>query len=166
MIDHDYDQELIIYAYTVDLRPDGYPRLAEVIACKEDFMMYRRFGHLQARLLLNKQDELRALEVRLADLDEWFENKHPDRNYCRERVHAESIEYRDLLAMIENSMKEYGKLILLAHSYKAYSNIWVVCCSPIVNLCTNFCEFRPTNDKRLPPSEELPRLQGSTVRTR
>lgn len=72
-------------------------------------MMYRRFGHLQARLLLDKQDELRALELRLAHLDELFEHKYPDRNYSRERAHAESEDYRNLLAMIQRSMKEYGK---------------------------------------------------------
>lgn len=73
-------------------------------------MMYRRFGHLQARILLDKQDELRALELRLSYLDEVFENKYPDRNCSRERAHAESTDYKNLLAKIERNMKEYGKL--------------------------------------------------------
>lgn len=72
-------------------------------------MVYRRFGHLQARLILNKQDELRALEERLAHLDQWFEKNHPNRNYCRERVQVESKDYKDLLDTIEDKMKEYGK---------------------------------------------------------
>ncbi|EDN98742.1 hypothetical protein SS1G_13601 [Sclerotinia sclerotiorum 1980 UF-70] len=104
-------------SHIIDLRPDGYPRLAEVIACKEDFMMYRRFGHLQARLLLNKQDELRALEMRLAHLDEWFENEYPDRNYSRERAHTESVDYKDLLAMIEKKIKEYAELLTFAQTF-------------------------------------------------
>lgn len=32
-------------------------------------MGYRRFGFLQSRLLLGKQDELRELETELEDLD-------------------------------------------------------------------------------------------------
>ncbi|KAM0124315.1 hypothetical protein ACHAP3_010457 [Botrytis cinerea] len=104
-------------SHIIDLRPDGYPRLAEVIACKEEFMMYRRFGHLQARLLLDKQDELRALELRLSYMDEVFENKYPDRNYSRERAHAESTDYKNLLAKIERNMKEYAELLTFAQTF-------------------------------------------------
>ena len=35
----------------------------------ENFMIYRRFGYLYARLLLYKQDELRAFEKRLDRID-------------------------------------------------------------------------------------------------
>ncbi|TGO84198.1 hypothetical protein BPOR_0536g00060 [Botrytis porri] len=104
-------------SHIIDLRPDGYPRLAEVIACKEEFMMYRRFGHLQARLLLDKQDELRALELQLAHLDELFETKYPDRNYSRERAHAESEDYKNLLAMMQRNMKEYAEMLTFAQTF-------------------------------------------------
>lgn len=70
---------------------------------------------MQARLLLDKQDELRALELRLSYMDEVFENKYPDRNYSRERAHAESTDYKNLLAKIERNMKEYGKSNLLMY---------------------------------------------------
>ncbi|KAB8289845.1 hypothetical protein EYC80_010477 [Monilinia laxa] len=53
----------------IELYPEGYPQLAAVIDSDEQFMLYRRFGHLQARILLNKQDELRELEFQLNHID-------------------------------------------------------------------------------------------------
>src|SRR5215469_11608832 len=35
--------------------PEGYPRLAAFLDSDENFMVYRRFGYLQSRLLLEKQ---------------------------------------------------------------------------------------------------------------
>lgn len=40
-------------------------------------MMYRKFGYLQARILLDRQDQLRDWEVKLAELDEELEAKRP-----------------------------------------------------------------------------------------
>ncbi|RFU34107.1 hypothetical protein B7463_g2216, partial [Scytalidium lignicola] len=48
---------------------DGYPNLAAFLDSDENFMLYRRFGYIQARLLLSKQDQLRALEEDLDKVD-------------------------------------------------------------------------------------------------
>jgi hypothetical protein len=50
-------------------QPRGYPSLATLLKSHENFMIYRRFGYLQARLLLEKQSELCALERTLDQLD-------------------------------------------------------------------------------------------------
>lgn len=50
-------------------QPRGYPSLATLMKSHENFMIYRRFGYLQARLLLEKQGELCALECALDQLD-------------------------------------------------------------------------------------------------
>lgn len=47
----------------------GYPRLSAFIDSDRDFMMFRRFGRLQARILLHKQDELIDLEQQLEQID-------------------------------------------------------------------------------------------------
>jgi hypothetical protein len=47
---------------TVQSCPRGYPALAAFFDSDESFMVYRRFGYIQSRLLLEKQDEMRALE--------------------------------------------------------------------------------------------------------
>ena len=47
----------------------GYPNLAAFADSDESFMVYRRFGYLQSRLLLEKQNDLRRLEEELDRLD-------------------------------------------------------------------------------------------------
>ena len=42
---------------------NGYPRLGAFVASDRNFLIVRRFNHLQARLLLQVQDELRKFEA-------------------------------------------------------------------------------------------------------
>lgn len=71
-------------------------------------MVYRRFGFLQARLLLNKQDELRELEDDL-DLTDGFDVVRDPRSLkSRERDTAQNTPRRRVLADIEVKFKEYG----------------------------------------------------------
>ncbi|TGO26303.1 hypothetical protein BPAE_0062g00240 [Botrytis paeoniae] len=85
----------------VGLSIDGYPRLATVTDSNEQFMLYRRFGHLQARLLLHKQDELRAQEERLFKLDEIYKRNDPERHRSRAQDNAKSLDHKNLLDSIE-----------------------------------------------------------------
>ncbi|KAF2162490.1 hypothetical protein M409DRAFT_27113 [Zasmidium cellare ATCC 36951] len=48
----------------------GYPNLAAFHSNSENFMIYRRFGYLSARVLLEKQDQLRRLEEELDEFDD------------------------------------------------------------------------------------------------
>ena len=68
-------------------------------------MLYRRFGFLQSRLLLNKQDQLRALEEQLDDID-----KEDDEQYLtsRDLDDADERPRTRLLKRIETKFKEYG----------------------------------------------------------
>jgi hypothetical protein len=68
-------------------------------------MLYRRFGFLQARLLLNKQDQLRALEEKLDEID-----KEDDEEYLtsRELDDADERPRTKLMKKIEIKFKEYG----------------------------------------------------------
>lgn len=58
------------YAIAVQDCPDGYPLTAAFLDSDDNFMIYRRFGYLQARLLLEKQEQLRRLEWDLELMDE------------------------------------------------------------------------------------------------
>ena len=49
--------------------PNGYPKIAAFIDSDDNFMIFRRFGFLYTRVLLNKQDEIRELESRLDEMD-------------------------------------------------------------------------------------------------
>ena len=91
----------------MDDAPDGYPRMATFLDSDENFMLYRRFGYLQARLLLEKQDDLRRLESRLGLLDGDDEGKtdvlktreYYDDEYMKER--------KSLMEVIEKKWLEY-----------------------------------------------------------
>jgi hypothetical protein len=48
---------------------NGYLRLGAFVASDRNFLIVRRFNHLQARLLLQVQDELRKFEAQLNAMD-------------------------------------------------------------------------------------------------
>lgn len=88
--------------------PEGYPRLAALLDSDENFMLYRRFGFLQARILLNKQDELRELEKDLDRIDKVDHKKDPSLLKSREKDDAATGRRKKLLYEIEEKFKEYG----------------------------------------------------------
>jgi len=103
-----YDSDILI----VEHCPEGYPRLAAVLDCDEKFMLYRKFGFLQARILLHKQDELRELEKDLDRLDKVDQGKDPSLLKSREKDDATNGHRKKLLNDIERKFTEYGHLIL------------------------------------------------------
>ena len=82
----------------------GYPNLATFVDSDDSFGLYRRFGYLQARTLLEKQDELRCLEQELDTLDEAEQDKQPDKLFRRK---LQGAERKALLDRIELSFIEY-----------------------------------------------------------
>lgn len=82
----------------------GYPNLAIFQSSDEVFGLYRRFGYLQSRLLLEKQDVLRVLENKLNRFDlknlETSNNRHSD-NHPSPR--------EQLLEKIEQAFNSYGE---------------------------------------------------------
>lgn len=94
----------------VERSPQGYPRLAAFLDSEDTFMLFRRFGFLQARLLLEKQAELHLLEGRLEKLDNSNESKDPTYSTTRD-LPAEVAEPRaELLRKIEKTWCEYGTI--------------------------------------------------------
>lgn len=71
-------------------------------------MIYRRFGFLSARLLLDQQDHLRLLEEDLDELDQDDAQNHPNRNLTRDLSEKDSRERRELLVRIKTEYCEYG----------------------------------------------------------
>lgn len=97
--------------------PKGFPIVASYLDSDDCFMIYRRFGYLHARLLLNKQDELHELEEELRDMDERDKNGDARANKClmsrtkdRNRDLPEGWERTRpaLLEEIEKKIMEYG----------------------------------------------------------
>ncbi|KUJ19493.1 uncharacterized protein LY89DRAFT_731891 [Mollisia scopiformis] len=94
--------------------PSGYPRLASIIDSDERFMLYRRFGILQTRLLLYKQDELRLLESRLDDLDQNCLASDHTLLASRAREDMVSDKRNILMSEIESKYQAYGELLILS----------------------------------------------------
>lgn len=84
----------------------GYPRLAAFLDSDENFMIYRRFGYLQARLLLDKQNELQRIEKNLDMQDECADEE----DLATGEVADENPSPRkELLKEGEAKFREYGE---------------------------------------------------------
>ena len=106
---------VVTLTYAVEDSPDGFPLVATYLDSDDLFMIYRRFGTLHARLLLNKQDELRELEEDLHDMDEQDAKDEDTDIYLMSRTKdnkRQPIEGRrsrkELLEIIEKKTLEYG----------------------------------------------------------
>ncbi|TVY90127.1 hypothetical protein LAWI1_G005360, partial [Lachnellula willkommii] len=106
---------------TVDNCPEGYPRLAALLDSDENFLLYRRFGYLQARLLLHKQDQLRELEVELNDWDKIDEARAPMWLRSREMDDVKNKDRKKVLERIEKMFLEYSQLLTTAHDLASFN---------------------------------------------
>jgi hypothetical protein len=71
-------------------------------------MIYRRFGFLSSRLLLDQQDKLRLLEEELDEIDQDDDEKNNNRNITRDLPEEDSKERQELLGKIKVEYCEYG----------------------------------------------------------
>lgn len=101
--------------------PNGFPLLAAFLDSSDNFMMYRRFGWLQSRLLLAKQDELRQLEEDLDDFDQMTKASHPEWLITNDLPEGQSSRQKELLDSIERKFCEYSKLLTAAQQLKSFN---------------------------------------------
>jgi hypothetical protein len=88
--------------------PKGYPRLAAFLDSDENFMIYRRFGYVQGRLLLEKQDELRKLEEKLDKYDKQVEKTCSTNLMTRDLPSNDAESRKELMDKLEQKFCEYG----------------------------------------------------------
>ena len=75
-------------------------------------MIYRRFGYLQARLLLEKQEHLSRLEWHLEEMDDKDKEAQPrDLITLGDDEADQSSARRELMQKIEAKFRDYGLLI-------------------------------------------------------
>ena len=98
--------------------PKGYPKLAAFLSSEHNFSLYRGFGYLHSRVLLDLQDEISTLEKEL-DTADMFDsaNGHEDRLFSRRRDHAQNIaadrSRRHILSDIRAKLVDYGMFQLV-----------------------------------------------------
>ncbi|KAF2231422.1 hypothetical protein EV356DRAFT_293280 [Viridothelium virens] len=102
--------------------PKGYPHLAAFLDSDENFMVYRRFGYLQSRLLLEKQDELRKLERKLDLIDDYNKTANPTLLQMRDLTEEEgAAPRRALFTQIEERFREYTSLLITAQHLVSFN---------------------------------------------
>jgi hypothetical protein len=81
-------------------------------------MVYRRFGYLQSRVLLDKQEQLRLLEVELKDLDDSIYSARPVWTQTRNHIGDKDLRERrsDLMDRIAEAYCSYCKQLYLKPS--------------------------------------------------
>lgn len=91
----------------VENHPRGYPRLAAFLDSDIDGRIYRRFGYLRNYLLLNRQDEISALEEEMNALDKQHERDDLYRLYSRryEEEDPQNMQRKELMSRL-NGMFE------------------------------------------------------------
>ena len=100
------------YAIAVQDCPHGYPLTAAFLDSDDNFMIYRRFGYLQARLLLEKQEQLRRLEWDLEFMDEKDkEAQSRDLVTLGDGDTGRAPVRQELMQRIEEKFRDYGASI-------------------------------------------------------
>ncbi|MCJ1475224.1 hypothetical protein MMC13_003885 [Lambiella insularis] len=105
----------------VEDSPRGFPYVASYLDSEDTFAVFRRFGWVHTRLLLNKQDELRVLESDLRAMDKLDGDNASSRKYLQSRTKDNArqlppgrISRQQLLDTLEKKTLEYGQLLLQA----------------------------------------------------
>ena len=97
------------FCLAVETYPEGYSRLAALLDIDAESGIYRRFGYLQSRVLLEKQDDLRLLEEKLNRLDSEYQKEGSRLLITREDINeAYAKPRKDLLEVIKVALQEYG----------------------------------------------------------
>lgn len=84
--------------------------MAAFLDSDDNFMVYRRFGYVQSRVLLARQEKLRRLEARLEELDEEqvAESGNP-KLLCKAKLGGEMEAVREaLMQEIETEYLQYS----------------------------------------------------------
>ncbi|RYP71586.1 hypothetical protein DL771_004712 [Monosporascus sp. 5C6A] len=95
--------------------PNGYPKLGALIATNENYLIFREFKYLQARLLLEIQDQLREYEDELDALER-------DSHITRVNLQSREINDRrpghrkELMRKIEDRYEKYLSILSFASS--------------------------------------------------
>ncbi|KAK4953650.1 hypothetical protein LTR10_008253 [Elasticomyces elasticus] len=132
----------------------GYPNLATFADSDESFSLYRRFGYLQSRLLLDKQEELRLLEGQLDDMDR--SEGDLDGLITRE---GQGQPRKELLARIELRFRSYASLLSTAHNLMSFNRPSQREYQSVLNYMFNVAPIHDTESKYIYCEEDLVTLR-------
>jgi hypothetical protein len=90
--------------------PGGWPELSTFQNLHSQYLIFRSFGQIHCRLLLNLQAEIEILERTLSNLDK--QDETPDLQYkLRSSKHQEGWDCstKNILRELEDKVLKYGK---------------------------------------------------------
>jgi hypothetical protein len=114
--------------FTVKEFPRGYPSQA-AFQSEDSYSIYRSFSYLHSRVILQLQDELRALEDNLQDLDAEDDENDTGKRVLMSRVADQRRAKRDgkqvsdrtvLLGQIHDKLVKYDELLIKTRELKDF----------------------------------------------
>nr|KAK5443051.1 hypothetical protein LTR18_005728 [Exophiala xenobiotica] len=105
----------------------GYPAFARWMGTSEDFFLIRRFGDLNARVLLAMQDDIMQLEERLQAIDKRYEDAFFDKATQKPLTPSRNDtlrcdpdpERKKILGKLKTMLKEYNECVIAFSDMKA-----------------------------------------------
>jgi hypothetical protein len=99
----------------VETHPEGLPQLAAFLNSNDNFAVFRRFGQLSARILIQLQIDLNELEKKLYELDDQDAADGVMQSRLRgyEGFPGWTSAQRDLLSEIYTKLSEYCESVFI-----------------------------------------------------
>ncbi|KAF2454932.1 hypothetical protein BDY21DRAFT_416543 [Lineolata rhizophorae] len=144
--------------------PRGYPNLAAFQNSDEAYTIYRRFGLLQSRLLLYKQDKLRGLEAQLKHMDDADSGCQPDTLTTNNLDDSRTKPRRDLFETIEKTFNEYVQLLTSAQTVMSFNKPSRADCGSVANHLSNRGQLVRREQKWIYQKEDLITLRSGRER--
>jgi hypothetical protein len=112
----------------VEKFPVGYPLQAAFQSSESSFSIYRAFGYLHSRVILEMQDELRCLEDGLKNLDERDASRESREDCVTSREadlkqakrDGKPSERANLLVQIRDKLVNYDEILLKARELNGF----------------------------------------------
>jgi hypothetical protein len=123
-------EDFWLVAEIVEECPNGYPRLAAFNASEQNFMLYRGFSCIHARLLLNLQTGIQMLERELDEIDRFHDtiaNEKTrlrswdlDRAVCKREQRDGDRTRADILEDLRVKVTQYDELLIRARELVSF----------------------------------------------
>ncbi|KAL8809300.1 MAG: hypothetical protein Q9200_003534 [Gallowayella weberi] len=152
---------------TMETFPEGFPRLACFLDSDDSFMLFKRFGIVFSRLLLNKQDEIRQMEAELLGMDKtdekyggelYLQSPYEDTQRDANTIPRYWSQTRpQLLQKLETKILEYSELLLKAHQLKSLEK-------PSARDYRSVLHYMENDGGQIPPSPPPPQPIPTTAK--
>ncbi|SPO07123.1 uncharacterized protein DNG_09817 [Cephalotrichum gorgonifer] len=101
-------------------RDEGYPGFSRWMASSDDFLVLRRFGQLNVRVLLLLQDRIVRKEEELLKIDDYARSCADEKADSSSLRHEPLPQREEILDELKTMLKEYNEYLLTSTQIKAW----------------------------------------------